>query len=194
MVACGGVAAGWSRLAWCLLHFYSAFPRLSWRVGALYADVFNRSTAVGRPYGLGFLLVAALTGFAAPVAALSPFLGLGVSSAVGWREVACRCPSPVWACRSALTCGRTCDEVSAGRSVAVFVSVWPGLLPSLFRVLSLIRRFLGFPPVGAFLPWSLPTRFVLWSLLLCLRLPRRMRGLVLRRGFVSPLRSLGCLW
>ena len=72
----------------------------------------------------GFLLATALTSFAAPVAALSPFLGLGVPSAVGWRKVACRCPSPVWACRLALTCGPTCDEVSAGRSVAVFVGVW----------------------------------------------------------------------
>ena len=54
LVACGGVAAGWSRLAWCLLHFYSASPSLSWRVGALYADVFNRSTAVGRLVGFGF--------------------------------------------------------------------------------------------------------------------------------------------
>jgi hypothetical protein len=124
LVACGGVATGWSRLAWWLLHFYNASLGLSWRVGELYADGFNRSTAVGCLVGIGFLLVAALTCFAAPVAALSPFLGLGVSSAVGWCEVACMCPSLVWACSSALTCGPTCNEVSAGRSVAVFVGVW----------------------------------------------------------------------
>jgi hypothetical protein len=83
LVACGGVAAGWSRLAWWLLLFYNASPSLLWRVGALYADVFNRSTAVGRLVGFGFFAGCRLNLFRGSCSGVVAFrVGLGVSSAV----------------------------------------------------------------------------------------------------------------